>query len=56
MSLGYHESSDVECVINYIKSTGKASEIALWGRSMGAVAATIYASKDVLFVFTINLI
>lgn len=47
VSLGYHESSDTECAINYVRSTGKASEIILWGRSMGAAAATIYASRDV---------
>lgn len=44
VSLGYHESSDVYDVAEYLKKTGRASLIALWGRSAGAVAALLTVS------------
>jgi hypothetical protein len=46
ISLGWHESDDVDCVINFLKKTNKVSTIGLWGRSMGAVTALIYGSKE----------
>ena len=46
ISLGLHESDDVECVINYLLKTNKVSTIGLWARSMGAVTALIYASRE----------
>ena len=46
ISLGWHESDDVDCVINFLKKTNKVSAIGLWGRSMGAVTALIYGSKE----------
>ena len=46
ISLGWYESDDVECVINYLKKTNKVNSIGLWGRSMGAVTALIYSSRD----------
>lgn len=46
ISLGWYESDDVECVINYLKKTNKVNAIGLWGRSMGAVTALIYASRE----------
>ena len=46
ISLGWYESDDVECVINYLKKTNKVNAIGLWGRSMGAVTALIYSSRD----------
>ena len=46
ISLGYYEQEDVNCVIEYLKKTNKVSKIALWGRSMGAVTALLYASKN----------
>ena len=45
ISLGWHESDDVECVINFLKKTNKVSTIGLWGRSMGAVTALIYGNR-----------
>ena len=45
ISLGINESDDVECVINYLKKTNKVSTVGLWGRSMGAVTALLYASR-----------
>ena len=45
ISLGINESDDVECVVNYLIKTSKVSTIGLWGRSMGAVTALLYASR-----------
>lgn len=46
VSLGYYESWDLKTVIKYIKATGNASCIGLWGRSMGAASCILYASCD----------
>ena len=46
ISLGWFESDDVECVVNYLKKTNKVSTIGLWGRSMGAVTSLFYASRE----------
>ena len=47
VSLGYHESKDLRIIIDFIKNnipgTGK---IGLFGRSMGAATAMIYAHRD----------
>ena len=45
ISLGYYEKDDVDCVVEYLKKSKKVSKIALWGRSMGAVTAIMYAAK-----------
>lgn len=47
VSLGYHESKDVAAVIKYLKKTNYIApeRIVLWGRSMGAVAALMYAQE-----------
>lgn len=46
VSLGYHEQSDIATVVSYLRKTGETSSICLWGRSMGAVAALLYAQSD----------
>ena len=46
ITLGYREKDDVECVIDYLKKSGKVSKIGLWGRSMGAVTALCCASEN----------
>jgi len=46
VSLGYWEKDDVATVVSYLRSTGRVSTIALWGRSMGAVTAILYARED----------
>jgi len=46
ISLGWYERSDVETIIEYLRSTNKVSKIGIWGRSMGAVTALLYAEKD----------
>ena len=46
ISLGWYETLDVQCVINFLRKSNKVSTIGLWGRSMGAVTSIIYSSKD----------
>lgn len=43
ISLGYYEKEDVHSVIEFLQKSKKVSKIALWGRSMGAVTAIMYA-------------
>ncbi|EGR27284.1 hypothetical protein IMG5_198760 [Ichthyophthirius multifiliis] len=45
VTLGKYESEDLECIINYVKTIEKIKNIALWGRSMGAVTNFLYLSK-----------
>ncbi|KAI9914885.1 hypothetical protein PsorP6_007900 [Peronosclerospora sorghi] len=46
VSLGFHEKADIATAVEYIKKTGEASKLCLWGRSMGAVAALLFAETD----------
>lgn len=46
VTLGYFERLDVKCVVDYLRKCGRVSGISLWGRSMGAVTALLYASID----------
>lgn len=47
VSLGWHERDDLEIVVDFLrKQKTKVSTIGLWGRSMGAVTALMYAEKD----------
>ncbi|XP_053992256.1 uncharacterized protein LOC128883672 isoform X2 [Hylaeus volcanicus] len=46
VSLGFYEKNDLECVIRDLRNTGRVSMIALWGRSMGAVTASLLAHED----------
>lgn len=43
ISLGVYEKYDVETVVQYLSSCSHVSSIALWGHSMGAATATMYA-------------
>ena len=45
ISLGYFEKKDVHCVVEYLLKSKKVSKIGLWGRSMGAVTAIMYANE-----------
>ena len=45
ISLGYYEKEDVKCIIEYLQKSKKVGKIGLWGRSMGAVTAIMYASE-----------
>lgn len=46
VTLGARERYDVRAVVQYLRDEGKTSTIALWGRSMGSVAALLYADED----------
>ena len=46
ITLGWYERDDVECVIDYLRSTNRVATIGLWGRSMGAVTAIMYGDRD----------
>lgn len=46
VSLGHYEEKDLGVVIGYLRKSGKASSIGLWGRSMGAATAILRAAKD----------
>lgn len=46
MTFGGNETEDVRCVISYLRNNLRISKIGLWGRSMGAVTALLYAYID----------
>jgi pimeloyl-ACP methyl ester carboxylesterase len=46
VSLGYHEQADIATAVKYVRKTNEASSLCLWGRSMGSVAALLYADSD----------
>ena len=46
ISLGYHESNDLENVINFVEKIEGVGNIGIWGRSMGAATTMIYAHKN----------
>ena len=45
ISLGYYEKKDIHCIIEFLLKSQNVSKIGLWGRSMGAVAAIMYANE-----------
>ncbi|CAM9571973.1 unnamed protein product [Ectocarpus sp. 8 AP-2014] len=45
VTLGYFEQHDVADVLAYLRSNGMASRYLLWGRSMGAASALLYAAR-----------
>jgi pimeloyl-ACP methyl ester carboxylesterase len=46
ISLGWFERDDLATCMEYLRSLGRVSRIALWGRSMGAFAALLHADRD----------
>lgn len=46
ISLGWHERDDLQIIVDYLRKNRKVSTVALWGRSMGAVTALLYARQD----------
>ncbi|CCW67952.1 unnamed protein product [Phytomonas sp. Hart1] len=47
ISMGYYERQDLAAVVEYLrKQVEEVSSIAIWGRSMGAVTAIMYAAGD----------
>ena len=49
VTLGHREAEDVAAVGRHLVATGRASKIALYGRSMGAVAAILAAARHADF-------
>jgi len=45
ITLGYNEREDVSAIIKYVKTEFGIKNIILWGRSMGAATAILYAAK-----------
>lgn len=48
VSLGFYEREDLSCVIDHLRSEMAVSNVALWGRSMGAATALMYGDRDPL--------
>ena len=46
ISLGWYEREDLQVLIEYLRKNRRVSTIGLWGRSMGAVTALLYADRD----------
>lgn len=46
VSLGFYERDDLQVVIEYLRTSGATSTIALWGRSMGAATAIMHSQRD----------
>lgn len=46
ISLGHYEKFDLQKVVEYVRNYSKNNQIGLWGRSMGAVTALMYAKLD----------
>lgn len=46
ISLGWHEQDDLACVVAHLRRSHHCGSIGLWGRSMGAVTALLYADGD----------
>lgn len=50
VTLGWKEQDDLELLINNLTRDYKATQIALWGRSMGAVTSIMYAKRHSLYL------
>lgn len=46
ISLGWYERDDVAVVVEHLRASDHVSTIGLWGRSMGASTALMYAERD----------
>jgi len=46
ITLGWHEQHDVAAVVTHLRADKNISSIVLWGRSMGAATALLYAAGD----------
>ncbi len=46
VTLGAFEQHDVQTAVDYLRSLPSVSTIGMWGRSMGAVTALLYAHRD----------
>lgn len=46
VTLGAREIFDVAAVVDHLREQGRTSKIGIWGQSMGAVTALLYANRD----------
>lgn len=46
ISLGWYEREDLQIIVEYLRKERRVSTIGLWGRSMGAATALLYADRD----------
>ena len=46
ISLGYHEKEDLKIIVDFVSKLPYVSNIGLWGHSMGAATAVLYAGND----------
>lgn len=46
VSLGYYEREDLRVVVEHLRASGSVTRIGLWGRSMGAATAILFAHTD----------
>ena len=46
ISLGYHEKEDLKIIVDFVSKLPYVSSIGLWGHSMGAATAILYAAGD----------
>lgn len=46
ITLGAKEALDTKLIINYVRKEYKVDKIVIWGRSMGAVAAMLFAQHE----------
>ncbi len=57
VSLGYYEKEDLRVMVERLKVQYGLGTFVLWGRSMGAVTALLYAAKypdDIMAVISDN--
>ena len=46
VTLGVRETLDVAVVVAHLRRGGRVDRVGIWGRSMGAVTALLYANRD----------
>ena len=46
VTLGYFEQEDIRVVVAHLRTTEGITSVSLWGRSMGAASAILYAATD----------
>eukprot|EP00927_Polykrikos_kofoidii_P044604 TRINITY_DN38524_c0_g1_i1.p1 TRINITY_DN38524_c0_g1~~TRINITY_DN38524_c0_g1_i1.p1 ORF type:complete len:579 (-),score=79.49 TRINITY_DN38524_c0_g1_i1:345-2054(-) len=46
ITLGWQEKDDLACVVAHLRQLPLCGPIGIWGRSMGAVTALLYANQD----------
>lgn len=50
VTLGWQEMDDVGQLVDLLTTTYQATQIILWGRSMGAVSSIMYAERNSMFL------